>query len=211
MSDLSDRPMSSLGTPLISSRAPFDTMSSSHHVPSRPPLAPLSTQLSSRSHSSTSLESRSSCSPSSENFHFPILSADGHLLPPPPASSRHSSSDANGSDSDGRPLPSPPPATVSVMAPLPLIPKRWSYEHTFEEINVHDTSESLYEGVNIRSERRPESMEDYHYDSSHVASLPKRLTKMYQPRNAEVYRTVSAEDLDLECEDRSSHGGHRLY
>ena len=160
-----------------------------------------------------SAESRSPYSPTLENFHFPILSADGHLLPPPPASSRQSFIDVN--DSAERPLPSPPAVTAPVLATLPHLPKRWSYEHAYEEIKVDDSSKLLYEGVDFGSDGRPERKKGYHHKSTDAVPSPKiaqvhRPTSMYQPHKAEVYRTLSVEDVDLDCEDRSSRHGHRL-
>lgn len=57
----------------------------------------------------------------SEVFHFPILSADGHLLPPAPASAARSPSLISPVLSSERPLPSPPMETTGqtgVYAPL---------------------------------------------------------------------------------------------
>ncbi|WOO83462.1 uncharacterized protein LOC62_05G006985 [Vanrija pseudolonga] len=48
--------------------------------------------------------------PTSERFHFPLLSADGHLLPPAAASPRRSPEQDNSGFSPHRPLPAPPAA-----------------------------------------------------------------------------------------------------
>jgi hypothetical protein len=70
--------------------------------PTAPPLSPYAD-----SHSSGSGSPRTS--PPSE-FHFPILSADGHLLPPAPASA---SASIHARDAD-RPLPAPPTPVVGL-------------------------------------------------------------------------------------------------
>ena len=119
----SDRPMSSLGTPLMSSASQFartNLVSPSRPLPTRPPLSPLSTNSSEflRSDSSSSTGSHSPYSPTPENFHFPILSADGHLLPPP-ISSRRSWVDVSTPTEGERPLPSPPQAASSNIRTCP--------------------------------------------------------------------------------------------
>lgn len=69
-----------------------------------PPLSPLSPYADSYHSSPSSTHPHASPAPSSaETFHFPILSADGHLLPPAPASVRQVIGPR-----DDRPLPSPP-------------------------------------------------------------------------------------------------------
>ncbi|ODN74673.1 hypothetical protein L202_07009 [Cryptococcus amylolentus CBS 6039] len=70
--------------------------------------------------------SHSSHSTRSELLYFPVLSADGHLLPPPPASARPAEHDY---EEELRPLPSPPSDSddgVSLYAP---VPKTWEQQH----------------------------------------------------------------------------------
>ncbi|WVQ75438.1 hypothetical protein IAR50_005063 [Cryptococcus sp. DSM 104548] len=71
--------------------------------------------------------SHSSHSNRSEMLYFPVLSADGHLLPPPPASARSAEYEY---EEELRPLPSPPAAGsddgVSLYAP---VPKTWEQQN----------------------------------------------------------------------------------
>jgi hypothetical protein len=84
--------------------------------------------------SSSSHESHSASiySPSSEGFHFPILSADGHLLPPAPASSRAFINSAQESDLGSRPLPLSPADCSSVYFSGPPKPSQWSVQSRHE-------------------------------------------------------------------------------
>lgn len=60
-------------------------------------------------------------SPNPEKFHFPILSADGHLLPPAPASAARSAHLISPVLSE-RPLPSPPMEQASSFSLRPISP-----------------------------------------------------------------------------------------
>ena len=138
---VSDRPTSSFTTPLMGQRGVFGTshmaLSSlmrdppSHRLGAFPVLS-LPSSEEPPSDESSSNESHSPSSPysdGSEHFAFPILSADGHLLPPAPAS-RRSYNDANqAGDGSQRPLPSPPLVSTSpILSPRPLTAKRFSYQ-----------------------------------------------------------------------------------
>jgi hypothetical protein len=86
---------------------------------SEPPYSPYADSHSSHSHSShshshgsQSLGSHGSRTPS--EFHFPILSADGHLLPPAPASARAIMGVEVNMD---RPLPEPPAFSAPSSSP----------------------------------------------------------------------------------------------
>lgn len=87
-----------------------------YQPPTRPPVSP---QMSSGSGSSSyhdsssgSSSGHSHTSPLSDQgsaFHFPLLSADGHLMPPVPASSRQQTWNISEGDlGSGRPLPNAP-------------------------------------------------------------------------------------------------------
>ena len=86
---------SSFTAPLLSVTRPVSSWSQYSYVAS----PELDSSSSYESHTSSSL------SPSSEGFHFPILSADGHLLPPAPASVGRAAPDG---DLGNRPLPLSP-------------------------------------------------------------------------------------------------------
>lgn len=221
---LSDRPMSCLGTPLISSKglsASMTLMSETRPLPTRPPLSPLSTNSSElRSDSSSSSGSHSPYSANSENFYFPILSAEGHLLPPPPTSSRRSWIDARPSDLSERPLPTPPPVTSPIFAPIPRTPKRWSFGPTHDESLSPERKDSavigLYAGIEIGGDGSFELLRDDHdisprgIRSSPTMTRVARKAGMYQPQRATFHRSLSAEGEDLEYEAGSSGHGHRL-
>lgn len=121
----------SANTPMISSFNRLAAQSTfSFHAPNspmntyqppssavRPPPSPLSSYHDGSSGSASSSSSdhsvKSPMSDHSSQFHFPLLSADGHLMPPAPASSRGSWYIAegdlgSGAGTAGRPLPFAP-------------------------------------------------------------------------------------------------------
>ncbi len=224
LNDLSDRPMASLGTPLMSTGAGFTSpnlMASPLVALVRPPISPLSTSSSElRSNSSSSSGSHSLHSPNSENFHFPLLSADGHLLPPAPASSRRSWIDASALDAMDRPLPSPPPVATPIFAPAPQTPKRWSYISPRESPSPERSDVGvvgLYSGIEIMGDDSFELLRDEIVEPRRKKPLSPTITRvsqpvgMYQPQKATFYRTLSAEGEDLGYEDGSSGHGHPRY
>lgn len=107
--------MTSAAAPLLSFSRP--TLERAWHSTSSEPLYSPVSPSSSDYHDSASAHSHSSSSissPNSDSFHFPILSADGHLLPPVPASSRSAHKEATEGDLGLRPLPlSPADQTAS--------------------------------------------------------------------------------------------------
>lgn len=181
---LTDRPMSSLSTPLVSSIDQFPSSHPRSRSPSihkRRPLSPLSnTSSEMRTNSSSSSESHST---SSDNFHFPILSAEGHLLPPRPASSRHSWIDATSTDSGERPLPTRPPLASPIFAPIPRTPRRWSYQPAQEESPSPERNTGpivgLYSGVGMRGDGSFELLkEEYDVEPKDIRSSPKMTTRV---------------------------------
>ena len=118
--DMSQPMISSFNQSRFSFQSP--AAPSQAYQPTRPPISPALSSVSSY-HDSNSGSGSSSSSGHSHNspvsdqgsaFHFPLLSADGHLMPPVPASSRAQT--WNISDGDlgaggagaGRPLPNAP-------------------------------------------------------------------------------------------------------
>ncbi|KAL1406064.1 hypothetical protein Q8F55_007747 [Vanrija albida] len=108
----------------MSTRAPLITLGArsqspaSFHYPSSGRSSPLSVTadvLEQEAQDAAALSSDGSHysqpqSERSERFHFPLLSADGHLLPPAAASPRRSPEQSEVGFSPYRPLPSPPMA-----------------------------------------------------------------------------------------------------
>jgi hypothetical protein len=198
--------MSSLGTPLMGSSfaSPF--------MASRPTLSRLISTTPSESHSYENHSSQghyssedshitpgSPFSPNPDDFHFPILSADGHLLPPPAASSRQSWIDA--SQTLIRPLPSPPLASSEIIQPIPKTPTRWSYQQ--ERSPSPERVVGLYAGF------------DRDYETASLHSSPRmthveRPVSVYEPHRAMLYRSLSAEGEEL-VTDYISDEGHRRY
>lgn len=113
--------ISSFNQSRFSFHAPIPSPSQAYQPPTRPPISPqMSTGTGSgssyhdSSSGSSSDHSHSYTSPLSDQgsqFHFPLLSADGHLMPPIPASSRQQSwniSEGDLGSGTGRPLPYAP-------------------------------------------------------------------------------------------------------
>ncbi|WVQ81532.1 hypothetical protein IAT38_003656 [Cryptococcus sp. DSM 104549] len=148
----STRPMSSIGTPLIPHYAPYSPSLSS-------PYASSSASLHGPDSSSSSSSSHAPYSPNSENFHFPILSADGHLLPPPPASARRSVTEVDSYYTEERPLPPQPSPPAPLYAPIPKAPQRWSYTPVSDE---GARPVGLYSGVEIRDDGSVEILKEEH-------------------------------------------------
>lgn len=109
-------PMSAMRAPLIIAIDPQSTTSLS--------LSPYSSE--SDATSSCPSSPYSGYCQSSHTFHFPLLSADGHLLPAPPASARQSVKELL--PVDERPLPSPPQAKLHLYSPPLGSPPHWTYE-----------------------------------------------------------------------------------
>ncbi|ORY26277.1 hypothetical protein BCR39DRAFT_262765 [Naematelia encephala] len=201
---LPERPMSMMGTPLISVNSRFaSSLSSLRGDTANFPLSTSPAELdsgSSDSHASSSL-----LSPSSENFHFPILSADGHLLPPPPASTRRSWLVVSEADASTRPLPSPPLPT-SIVSPIPQTPKRFSYQPARSSSPSPERPEDtigLYPGVEIRQDGSVEILRDDYLESHDTANVPayRPAASSYHPsvapQKALFYRSFSAEGEDI--------------
>lgn len=175
-----------MATPMMSQFAPstFSFHSSTnipqntYQPPTRPPISPLAESYhdgSSTSSSSSSGHShKSPMSDHSSQFAFPLLSADGHLMAPVPASSRMSwniNEGDLGSAASSRPLPAAPGSPAfyddyteyqyqneyesldghSIKSPVPYNPnQKWSYQPPSEEVvglypNAHDEYEQGYE------------------------------------------------------------------
>ncbi|WRT68920.1 uncharacterized protein IL334_005902 [Kwoniella shivajii] len=205
---------SSMGTPLMRHAGSFASIS---RQTSRIPVSPMSSSSSSF-HQNESMYSGppspgSPYSPNPENFHFPILSADGHLLPPPPASSRQSFIEPTPSE---RPLPlAPAVPAVPLYAPVPKSSQQWSYRSPSEDSHGHPTG--LYSGVEIRGDGSIEIMrDDYSIDSANIRSSPtiSRVDQSfngYAPHRATYHRTLSAEGDDISMYDYVSDESHRKY
>lgn len=141
-----------------------------YQPPARPPPSPLmGSEASYHDHGSSSSSSSSSHSsarsPMSENssqFHFPLLSADGHLMPPIPASSRQSWNITEGDLGSGRPLPSAPGSEAH------------GYETQEEayEYYEYDYSPNPFEG-----EGEGEKMIPYQYHIEEKRPLPTPITQ----------------------------------
>ncbi|WWD21062.1 hypothetical protein CI109_105543 [Kwoniella shandongensis] len=201
-----DRPMSSIGSPLIPRRPQLSLSCQSSYLPSSP-LSGSSSDMTHGSDSSSGTPSLySPYSPNPENFHFPILSADGHLLPPAPASVR--SFVEVPIEPAARPLPAAPLSTVLV-APIPKSTQRWSYSPVSE-------GHGLFSGVEIRGDGSVEVVRD-DYDietTSNIMSSPtiSRVShQAYQPQQATYHQTFSAEGDDLSLYDYASDEGYRRY
>ncbi|EIW65882.1 hypothetical protein M231_04834 [Tremella mesenterica] len=256
--EIPTRPMSHLGSPLIRPSTRVPVSPSPIQPPRRPTLSPLASQgmlplPSESSHSSHSSHhtheslgvqsthssrSPSPYSPNSENgsFTFPILSADGHLLPPP---SRRT---------EPRPLPLAPAPVASalpfqttspslpILSPIPTS-ARWSYSfdsHPPRSVprerscspSPHgggrgmargkgignEERVSLYPSVNVREDGSIELLrEDYLSTSSiSVGSSPTiSLVRMHVPQRAVYHRSMSAEGEELQAGDMSDQGHGR--
>ncbi|WWC64159.1 uncharacterized protein I303_106767 [Kwoniella dejecticola CBS 10117] len=210
-SQLASEPkMSSMGTPLMRHAGSFASLS---RQTSRVPASPLSSDS---SHFSSPTPG-SPYSPNPENFHFPILSADGHLLPPPPASSRRSPVEL--ADPSARPLPLAPSSTSStapLYAPVPKSTERWSYRTPSEDSHANVYPAGLYSGVEIRRDGSVEIMrDDYGIETANIRSSP-TISRVdhslsgYAPQRATFYRSLSAEGDDLSIydyvSDEQQHG-----
>jgi hypothetical protein len=200
-----------------------------YQPPARPPRSPVSEHsqyadsVSASGSSSSGHSVKSPMSDHSSQFAFPILSADGHLMPPLPASSRKSWNISEGDLGSGRPLPlAPGEESVgydyaydqndeqyefdyipyetssdghSLKAPIPQNPaKRWSYDPTPTSPEVV----GLYpNSVDLRRDEY-----EYGYDNASVKSY-QRTTKVedlygfHQPQAATYHRSFSAEGEEL--------------
>ena len=216
-----DRPMSMLATPLIPSETgftrPLPVSSRKAAPPPRPALVTHYTGVSEQD--SSSLYSHSSYSPYSpnpESFHFPILSADGHLLPPPPVSSHRSLGSQD--DSGARPLPTAPPVLSAIIAPVPVTPQRWSYRASSLSPDEEEGDViGLYSGIEIRGDGSIEMLrDDYDVEPRGIAASPTiaRVHKpigVFEPHRATFYRSLSAEGEDLDQLERSTSGHGRRH
>lgn len=201
--------MSSMASPLIPS--PYQAGSGSFSRPLPVPPPAMSPSMSDSSSSAGPPSPRSLYSPESDRFHFPLLSADGHLLPPAPASSRRSWVEVGSPSLDERPLPSPP-AFFEPNVPQDLQKKRWSYRT--EAVAPRSPVVGLYAGVEIRGDGTVERLADEIDLGGSVASSPNvaqvdRSLGLYQPQSAIYHRSFSAEGEDLAIYDFNSDEGHR--
>jgi hypothetical protein len=192
------RPMSSLGTPLISSTfypsspQTFTRPTLARLVSAPSPEVPPSSQYhDSSSDSSHSTTSGPPLSPNTEDFHFPILSADGHLLPPP-ITSRRSWIDASQIPSD-RPLPSPPLAQPEVLSPIPKTSKRWAYQPQ-DGLLSPEAIVGLYDGFD-----RDVGTGSIN-SSSRIITVEKQ-SSPHRPHTATLHRTFSAEGEEILLEN----------
>jgi hypothetical protein len=232
-----------MATPMMSQFAPstfsfhanpnspnMSQLQNTYQPPTRPPVSPLAESYHDSSSSSGSSSSghshKSPMSDHSSQFAFPILSADGHLMPPLPASSRTSWNIDEGDlgAGTGRPLPLAPGSPFyddgnddytqydymneytksvdehSIKAPIPYNPnQRWSYQPPTEEVV------GLYPG----------SMDDYEqgyeYGRGHGSDGGSIRTQsrtpqiqdtfgFHQPQSATYHRSFSAEGEDIRGE-----------
>ncbi|WWC91348.1 uncharacterized protein L201_006291 [Kwoniella dendrophila CBS 6074] len=203
----SESKVSGMGTPLMQHAGSFASLS---RQTSRAPPSPISSDS---SHFSSPTPG-SPYSPTSEDFHFPILSADGHLLPPPPASSRKSPVEVN--DYSTRPLPlAPATSAAPLYAPVPKSTQRWSYKTPSEESHGYPTG--LYSGMGIRGDGSVELLEgDYGIETANIRSSPiinqvDTSLSGYAPQQAKYYRSLSAEGDDLSVYDYISEESNQRY
>lgn len=138
-------------------------------------------------------------SPNPENFHFPILSADGHLLPPAPASAARS--ELLSPVPSERPLPSPPMETSAAQYAASFMPQR-GYAPVSQADVVGLWPEQLHGDIgqaNIRAiPQRPVSV-------SPALSASPRLSPglpYLQPQTATIHHSFSFE---------GEGAGHRNY
>ena len=201
---LSYRHISSLSEHLISSTiqfAPTSLMIQQTHVP--PSLSALSTgSFDPRTRSAASSGSYSPYSPTSEEFHFPILSADGLLLPPAPASCRGSWIDASRAESMERPLPIPPPVSSPVVASVLQAPTPWRYEPANEEPPFPkrkvDAVIGLYRGVETKGDAFSQLLRtSREANPSPEVSRVDRREGMYLPQRSFSYDILPAGAEDL--------------
>ncbi|WWC73221.1 uncharacterized protein I206_107187 [Kwoniella pini CBS 10737] len=207
---------SSMGTPLMRHAGSFASLPLSRQTSNVPvPVSPLLSSDSSHS-TSSSTNPGSPYSPNSENFHFPILSADGHLLPPPPASSRRSPIELI--DPNARPLPlAPTSPNAPLYAPVPKSTERWSYRTPSEDSHANLYPSGLYSGVEIRRDGSVEIMrDDFGIETANMRSSP-TISRVdhslngYAPQRATFYRSLSAEGDDLSVYDYVSEEQHGRY
>ncbi|KAK8843416.1 hypothetical protein IAR55_007073 [Kwoniella newhampshirensis] len=203
-----DRPMSSIGSPLIPRRPQLSLSRQSSLQPTSPLSASSSEMHGSDSGSSSASPSLySPYSPNPENFHFPILSADGHLLPPPPASVR--SLVEVPIEPVTRPLPAAPLSPAPLLAPVPKTTQRWSYSPVSE-------GHGLLSGVEVRGDGSVEVLRD-DYDIETTANIMSSPTvsrvphHMYEPQQASYHQTFSTEGDDLSLYDYVSDEGYKRY
>lgn len=223
----------SMATPMMSQFAPStfsfhsntNTMAqpqNTYQPPTRPPMSPISQESyhdsSSSSSSSSGHSHKSPMSDNSSQFAFPLLSADGHLMPPLPASSRTSwniqEGDLGAAAISTRPLPAAPgsPAfyddgsegydyaqydyvndyeyksTDAHSIKAPVPQKKWSYQPPTEEVV------GLYPNVLDEYEQGYE----YGNDGASIRTQS-RVPQIqdtfgfHQPQSATYHRSFSAE------------------
>lgn len=206
--------MSMMGNPLLTSVR--DTWHDNSSYIERPLISPVLSSHENQatdSSSSSTHSNHSLYSPVSENFHFPILSADGQLLPPVPASARRSWVEASEVDIGARPLPSPPLEAPPTAATLHKTSQGFHLPAQSESAGEHRAIVGLYAEVpyDLRdgAERYQARMRP------NVAASP-TLSKNHSgagfaAQQATIYRSLSAEGDDdysiyeYDSEDRHGH------
>ncbi|WVF65694.1 hypothetical protein IAT40_000425 [Kwoniella sp. CBS 6097] len=214
-SQLSAEPaMSSMRTPLVHHAGTFASLSrqGSHVLPPSPSDSSSSSFHQSESAFSSPPSPGSPYSPNSDNFHFPILSADGHLLPPPPASSRRSVEDHAMYDPYARPLPSAPLATQTTLyAPIPKSTEKWSYQGGSNESGSYPIG--LYSGADSHCDGSIEFLDN---EPSRIAASPTisvvdRSLGTYEPQRVSYHQTPSTEGDEFSIYEYRSDEGYRRF
>ncbi|WVQ93340.1 hypothetical protein IAU59_000408 [Kwoniella sp. CBS 9459] len=210
--------MSSMRTPLVYNAGAFGSVS---RQSSQLPPSPLEASSSSFHDSGSGLSSPPSpvspYSPNSDNFHFPILSADGHLLPPPPASSRRSVEEHTLYDPYARPLPpAPDTAAPTLYAPIPKSTEKWSYHGGSEESVSYPVG--LYSGIDMQYDGTVEYLSEEHSDTtssrkmcSPTISVVDRSLATYEPQRVSYHRTPSTEGDEFSIYEYRSEEGYRRF
>lgn len=165
------------------------SLNSNHEFPPQQQQQPYRDNLRVDHGSQSSHSSHSAYSPRPESLHFPILSANGQLLPRPPASSRNSYVEANDPFGPQRILPTPPPAQISEPRQLGRPVDQWQY--------VPEQTPSP-ERENFYNSRHHEPTEVLRDDRTRAyAGIP-------QPQAATYHRSLSAEGEDMSEPDYGS-------
>lgn len=133
--------------------------------------------------------------PSSESFHFPVLSADGHLLPPPSPSATVGRSSRYSVDT--RPLPDAPlQFRTAGQSPRMDEPRRGAGQSPV--IGLFPSEAALPPMRDVRRSRGTE------YAAVPIVANSPQLEQswgLYQPQSATYHRSFSAEGEDMNFRD----------
>ncbi|OCF31362.1 hypothetical protein I316_06967 [Kwoniella heveanensis BCC8398] len=212
--------MSSMRTPLVYHASASASLSrQGSHLPSSP-LESSSSSFHQQAESPVSSPPSpgSPYSPNSETFHFPILSADGHLLPPPPASSRRSVEEHTLYDPYARPLPpAPSVAKPTLYAPVPKSTEKWSYHGGSEESDSYPIG--LYSGAEIPYDGSIEYLREEEYGADGLSRIMASPTFSFvqqsfgnhEPQRVSYHRTPSTEGDEFLVYEYRSEEGYRRF